>query len=98
MSKTEKTFAQFLASFLINDFAGIARQECGSVDGGMLRIPADSLGPIVRLNFDQFITRQQMRRVLRFFMGRGVEPDEETVIDILCVAKLLMFVTQKDAA
>jgi hypothetical protein len=87
--KAEKTWPQFLAAFLANDFAGIANQTVGSLEAACEKIPPEALAVIVRLNHERFLDRQQVRRIVRWMLTGG-DPSEETIVDLRCAASLAL--------
>ena len=86
-ARPEKTFPQFVASFLINDLTRAAREECGSVEAATKLLPADVLGQLLALTHDGFIDRQQLRRIVKTALGRVM--DDEAAIDCVCARKLI---------
>ena len=86
--KPEKTFPQYLAAFLMNDFKGIATKGGVTLECAVQRLPADLLGQLVRITRDGFIDRQQLRRIVKAIVC-AEEIDEETAVDIACALKLI---------
>lgn len=85
--RAHRTWPQFVASFLSNDYKGLLAKMGFTIESSPVR--PEVVGRLCVLAFEGFIDRRQLRHALRVEAGEPATPDLE--VDHRCALALAQY-------